>query len=134
MASESPPNMEHRWGERIRSDLAVSLQAADDRPVQGRVMDLSVSGAYIQTAARPPLNTPVRVSFQARWRGGQFEPSAPFGAHVIRHADWGIGIEWVEFSLQDLLAVTHPHRSGSGAPEGLPEDRSLVYQRGQYWS
>jgi hypothetical protein len=41
--------MDHRWGERINVDLPVRLMAHPFAKRDGRLMDLSVSGAYIQT-------------------------------------------------------------------------------------
>ncbi len=93
--------MEHRWGQRIHVDIAVSLRLAGGTLVPARLVDLSVSGALVQTAEPLALLSPVTVLLD-RYLS---EPWArTVSGHVVRETFGGVGIEWAEFSPPEICA------------------------------
>ncbi len=57
-----------------------------------RVMDMSLSGAALATALRPPIGSPVRLG--------------KLGARVVRHFDDGIGIEFMQLMSDAAIKQT----------------------------
>ena len=47
--------MDHRWGQRVAVDLAVQLLCHPRTIAVGRLMNVSVSGAYVRTGLVPAL-------------------------------------------------------------------------------
>ncbi len=105
--------MEHRWGERLRVELPVRIWTGDGNVGGGRVMDLSVSGAFIATPLQVPLLSPVNVVFRSRRYNGRLRDSPTYVAHVVRREPNGFGIEWFDFATEDVIAVTHPDVSSA---------------------
>jgi hypothetical protein len=105
--------MEHRWGERINVDIPVQVSDPALTTVPGRVLNLSISGAWISGKfALPPLARAL-VIFDIGI-GSMSEP-LPIACYVARvHLD-GMGVEWRELAPQiisDLLlfATDSPQR------------------------
>lgn len=73
-----------------RSDATVVF--ADGSTQNVRVIDMSLSGAAIATAIRPPLGSPVRLG--------------RLGARVVRHFDDGIGIEFMRLMSDAAIEQT----------------------------
>jgi hypothetical protein len=98
--------VEHRWGHRVPVGLEVRLVCRPLAIGTGRVRDVSVSGAFIETALEVPLLAHVRV------QASNFEAAA----HVVR-ADpdgIGIGIEWcvlAPWCVSDLQKLAMPAHS-----------------------
>jgi hypothetical protein len=106
--------MEHRWGRRQSTDVTVEFLARSGKVGNGRVLNISSTGAYLQTAVSLPLNSLVYL-----------EPTAPMpvvgnirriAACVVRQDAQGAGLEWCEtvirmaadpFTAQSLES---PHR------------------------
>ncbi|MCC7463849.1 MAG: hypothetical protein IT480_15480 [Gammaproteobacteria bacterium] len=110
--------MEHRWGLRTSVDVPVRLIGSPGALGGGRVLNVSATGAFVQTRLRLPLLSSVRV-----------EPLAdppPAGhpcagrAYVVRQVADGVGIEWFEetvstsvcpgprLATSDLLELAEP--------------------------
>jgi PilZ domain len=95
--------LEHRWGERVRVNIPVSVSAATLSRVDGCMKDLSLSGAFMKAACDLRLHSLIKVHVELR------SPSlrvAVLEAHVSRHLKEGVGIEWCEFApniVKDLL-------------------------------
>jgi hypothetical protein len=96
--------MEHRWGERIVVDIPVQVSVPPLAIGAGRVLDLSISGAWIsgkfdlQPLARALVIFDLSV-------GGNPEP-LPIACYIARVRAEGIGVEWRELAPQivsDLL-------------------------------
>ena len=49
--------MEHRWGRRESTDVPVQFLARSGMTGSGRVLNISSTGAYLQTALSLPLNS-----------------------------------------------------------------------------
>ena len=93
---------EHRWGQRCPVDVRVSFRA----PLiggWGRIRNVSLSGAYIETAARPPQLE--RLTMDLEWsREGRTERSV-LSAWIVRRDEHGFGVEWTEFAPWPVPAL-----------------------------
>ncbi|MEA3173401.1 MAG: hypothetical protein QOF42_812 [Gammaproteobacteria bacterium] len=88
--------MDHRWGERIQVDFPVRLMAHPFAKRDGRLTDLSVSGAYIKTSVFIRPRTRLEVTLLATpWARHE---AAVVQAYVTRRYHEGVGIEWCEFA------------------------------------
>jgi hypothetical protein len=89
--------MEHRWGTRFVTHLAVRLTAANGVEAVGWLLDISLSGTYVVT--RTPLERGQHVVLRVEeTRTSSTARSAPIRAFVARHAADGFGLEWAEFA------------------------------------
>ncbi len=73
-----------------RTDTSVVF--ADGTTQTCRVIDMSLSGAALATAVRPPLGSAVKLG--------------RLGARVVRHFDDGIGIEFMRLMSDDAIEQT----------------------------
>ena len=98
--------MEHRWGWRLRVDLTARVGDATGQMNIARLRDVSVSGAFLETAAVLRAHTCVDVQFRTH-RGSI---SRPLSAHVVRSTPEGVAVEWSEFAPREVarLMETHP--------------------------
>lgn len=99
--------MEHRWGNRIPVDIAVRISARPGMIGVGRILDLSVSGAWI--AAR--LNLPVlaRVMIVPSSTLVRRQEALSIEAYVSRTSQEGFGVEWHELDPPAFSELLHPH-------------------------
>jgi hypothetical protein len=79
-------HMEHRWGRRIACGAAARLDAGAGIVGVGRLRDVSLSGAFIETALELPLLARVSVAVRDTY----------VAASVVRIVDDGCGVEWCE--------------------------------------
>jgi hypothetical protein len=93
--------MEHRWGRRFPVDLPVRLVLSSGVVTWGRLRNLSVTGAFIESSLPPPLNALVYIE---RAGEGHWPPCA-MAAAVIRHGNGGVGLEWCDPSEQLIQQV-----------------------------
>ncbi|MEZ5773860.1 MAG: PilZ domain-containing protein [Hyphomicrobiaceae bacterium] len=70
-------------------NVASSMTLSDGRQVACRMLDISISGASVATAARPPLGSEILVG---RLR-----------AKVMRHHDQGIGVQFLDIQNPSAL-------------------------------
>src|SRR5262245_10886119 len=94
--------MEHRWGQRVEVGMKVRFSCLPYAIGTGRLRDISVSGAFIETTVRPPLFARVHVEIILPTSARTKHYSV--AAHITRHAPDGIGIEWLVFAP---AAVAH---------------------------
>jgi len=98
--------MEHRWGNRITVDLGVRISARSRMIGVGRILDLSVSGAWIRARSNLPLLARVMlvvdspVALEHRQTG--------IGAYVTRTSQEGFGVEWYELDPVPFHGLLHP--------------------------
>jgi len=114
--------MEHRWGKRIPTDIAVRLRCPTGNEFDGRIVNISGSGALI--SVRCPLNLLLRIDIDL---AGRSIPS-----FVSRVATDGVGVEWC-LPSRDLLRIAARARSGGLRrllPDLLHEGSSLNWQLG----
>lgn len=88
--------MEHRWGRRIQVNEPVRIGIYPDSAGIAKMLDLSVSGAFIATALDPPLLSRLEVIFDVR--RGRHASHGQLDAHVVRVTPAGVGIEWADVS------------------------------------
>jgi hypothetical protein len=89
--------MEHRWGRRYDTNVAVRFVVLPGRIGSGRVTNISLSGAFLETSDKLRLLTVVYIEglAAATERG---EPAIPkrLAATVVRRSSTGVGLEWCE--------------------------------------
>jgi PilZ domain-containing protein len=96
--------MEHRWGTRKPVSLPVRLKTASGVAAVGTLRDISVSGAFVATAAFISLHEQIELRVyagpQCRLLLGAFD------AHIVRRdGGVGIGVEWSELAPQSLALL-----------------------------
>jgi hypothetical protein len=93
--------MEHRWGQRVTSDLPVRLKSWPYGIGSGRVCNFSISGAFIETRLRLPLLARVRIELpKHRSRSAQ-----EVDCCVVRSAVGGIAVEWLDLAPAAVAAL-----------------------------
>jgi hypothetical protein len=99
--------MDHRWGRRVQVDFPVRVAAHRFAVRDGRLVNLSVSGALIEADVDGRVLSRVQVILLLP---GYPRHEAPVvEAYVARKHKHGIGVEWCEFaprSVRDLLRGT----------------------------
>jgi PilZ domain len=109
--------MEHRWGERFRVNLTVTVRDSKGWTAVARVRDVSISGAFLECRHAFDSASWITVNF------GHGGGANPVEAYIARLTREGIGIEWAEFAptaVTDLLragASLQRHRPAAG-PRG----------------
>jgi PilZ domain len=95
--------LEQRWGRRFRVNIPVRVSAGALARVDGRMKNLSLSGALMKSDCDLRLHTRIEVYIE-------LPPPSPRAAvveaHVSRKLKEGVGIEWCEFApniVKDLL-------------------------------
>jgi PilZ domain len=86
--------MEHRWGQREATDVAVYFVANSGTAGTGRVLDVSLTGAYLETLAPLRLLSVIYLKLDAT----AFTPGKAqcIAATVVRSDGRGVGLEWYE--------------------------------------
>jgi hypothetical protein len=105
-ATPSAPIMEHRWGHRRPCRARVGVCAGAGLSGAARVRDVSVSGAFLETALPLSLFSQITV---AVLQEDDAKHQLEFTAAVVRTAPDGVGIEWCEpvtGSICHLLGCT----------------------------
>jgi hypothetical protein len=87
--------MDHRWGQRQATNIAVHVAATSGATGAARVVNVSLTGAYLETSA--PLRRHALVyltpsSSRHNCAGG----SRRIAANVVRHDALGVGLEWCQ--------------------------------------
>jgi hypothetical protein len=111
--------MEHRWGQRATVDIPVRLSVLLYAIRAGRILNLSVSGAWLRSDFELPVCAQLDVAFGSTQASEQW--SVPIPAYVVRTFRTDIGIEWCDFSpaqVRELLlaAVQRAPSSRCRAP------------------
>jgi PilZ domain len=90
-----------RWGDRVRVDIPVRVSANATTDAGARLMNLSLSGAFVKADVDLGLHAQIQVSIRM--------PSlraAQITAFVSRKTKEGVGVEWCEFApavVKELL-------------------------------
>jgi PilZ domain len=103
--------MEHRWGERFRVNLTVTVRDSKGWTAVARIRDVSISGAFLECRHTFDSASWITVNFG---HGGNAHPVEGYIARLTRE---GIGIEWAEFAP---TAVTDVLRSGASLQRHRP--------------
>jgi hypothetical protein len=104
--------MEHRWGERVQVDFPVRVIAHRFSVRDGRLADLSVSGALVKASFEARVLSRIQVALDSPLWPKHESPIVE--AYVARRYRHEFGIEWCEFApraVTELLhaVVTRPH-------------------------
>lgn len=109
--SANPDFMEHRWGTRVELDAPARLMTSDAL-CEGVLRNASLSGAFIETPARPALLSRVSV-----------RPATPAGewldGWVVRMEARGLAVEWLDPPLHSVALLLSLHAS-AGPTRHLP--------------
>ena len=97
--------MEHRWGERVRVDFPVRVSAHRFSVREGRLTDLSVSGALVEAEFAARALCRVRVAFDLPLWPKHESPVVE--AYVVRKNKYGMGLEWCEFAPDAVRELLH---------------------------
>ena len=85
--------MEHRWGQREATDVAVYFIANSGTAGTGRVLDVSLTGAYLETLVPLRLLSVIYLKLDATaLTPGEAQCLA---ATVVRSDGRGVGLEWL---------------------------------------
>jgi|ERR1700726_1490589 hypothetical protein len=88
--------MEHRWGERVGVDIPVRITAHSFSVRNGRLANLSVSGACLKADFDLRVLSRIQVAIELPQRAKHEAPTV--AAYVARKLKDTIGIEWCEFA------------------------------------
>jgi hypothetical protein len=105
--------MERRIGHRVPTQLRVGIGVSSQNYSTGRLRDLSVSGAFVQTDLRPFPIGRVRVYFDEQHSHGSLKFA--LDAYLVRGSPEGLGLEWVDRESAILLALL-----SALEPSGVP--------------
>ena len=111
--------MEHRWGERIATNVTARVGATAGSFHIARLTDLSVSGAFLRLSLPVDELHPIFVEPALN---GQKLAGEPLEAYVVRSTPEGVGIEWADFGSQTVLQLIAAHKPW---PHLAPETLSL---------
>jgi hypothetical protein len=101
--------MEHRWGQRIATDVPVSLVGTPAAIGVGRILNASTTGALVQTRLPLPLLSVVYLE----WAEPNLGPSGRLIGCVVRHSESEIGIEWCDADSDAVLQLLAALRDDS---------------------
>jgi PilZ domain len=93
---------ESRWGDRVRVDIPVQV-SANASTADGRIKNLSLSGALVKADVDLGLHTLIQVSINVV---SPPQRAAAITAYISRKTREGVGVEWCEFAptvVKDLL-------------------------------
>jgi hypothetical protein len=111
MPGPRAPRMEHRFGHRHPCGTRVRMSAGDGITGGGRLLNVSLSGAYVQTALDLPLFGIVAIEKIHEGSDG-----VELLAMVVRKDPDGAGVEWCETpgcSICQALGCAQPCYSAS---------------------
>lgn len=126
--------MEHRWGQRINLDLGARLKCLPASLGFGRLRDVSLSGAFLETSLE--LQVCSRVDVTIEWVASNgWRVREVLQGHVVRVDHDGVGIEWTELAppgvcalLTDMAGLARNRGLDSGYAQQGP-DRLLLADR-----
>jgi hypothetical protein len=94
--------IDHRWGERFRVDIPVQVTVQALSGIDGRLKNLSLSGALLSACFDLRVHSLIEVNLAPP----SWPKPAPVKAYVTRKRNQDVGIEWCEFAhpaVKDLL-------------------------------
>ena len=85
--------MDHRWGQRRATDFVVHVIATSGRTAAARMVNVSMTGAYLETSVLLRLNSLIHLApyLPDNFTGG----SNRVAANVVRHDARGVGLEFL---------------------------------------
>jgi hypothetical protein len=101
--------MEHRWGQRVTATLPVTIVVDRRRSGMGRVKNVSVSGALLETPIDIPINANVSIS-----PSGKTLVSGEICGCVVRTLPGGFAVEWRDMASPPVIALMESISPDSG--------------------
>jgi hypothetical protein len=95
--------MEHRWGQRVPCKLRVRLSASAGLGGAGRLRDVSMSGAFVETRIALPLFA--RLADAVLPENPSAARETEITAIVVRAERDGVGIEWCDTPAGSICAL-----------------------------
>ena len=92
-AAPVSPRMEHRWGQRRSCRARVRVSAGSGIAGSANLRNVSLSGAFLETALPLPLFSQIGVAVMS---DDLSTHAVEFTASVVRTEPGGVGIEWCE--------------------------------------
>jgi hypothetical protein len=86
--------MDHRWGKRQSTNLEVRVFAPSGKTGKGRVINVSLTGAYLETQV--PLCPHSLVYLRSPSQDIAASDAIHIAANVVRFGAHGFGLEWCE--------------------------------------
>jgi hypothetical protein len=105
--------MEHRLGTRMPISLSVWLSHAGQAPASGRMLNMSLSGAYVQTSAE--LQPLARVGVLCERSLPDTVGTACVTGFVTRVSEGAVALEWLDFApaaIRHLMMREEPQAKG----------------------
>lgn len=90
--------MEHRWARRHAMDVRVRFVALPATIGTGRVINMSVTGAYMETTV--PLRRLSVLFLEPSVVPGRKGKVRRLAASVVRHDERGVGLEWCDAGVE----------------------------------
>ena len=130
--------MEHRWGERVQVDFPVRVTAHRYSVRDGRLADLSVSGALVEADFGARVLSRIQVAIVLPlWPKHEAPIVDAYVARKFKHNRFGI--EWCEFAppaVSELLRAvasrphTHLRRHAASAAQTNPRLSAPLLKHG----
>ena len=86
--------MDHRWGQRRATNIAVHVVATSGSTGAARVVNVSLTGAFLETSVPFRMNSLVYLA--PFLPDNSIPGSKRIAANVVRHDALGVGLEWYE--------------------------------------
>ena len=118
--------MEHRWGSRVQTNFAVRLVGSPGTIGSGRLRNVSVTGAFVETRLSLPLLAVVHVEPIPSPSGRT--AARRIAACAVRRTSDGVGLEWCDPTshLVDELLDTAHCPSLASSPESTVSARKHI--------
>jgi hypothetical protein len=97
--------MEHRWGKRVQVDFPVRVMAHRFSVREGRLADLSVSGARVKADFEARVLSRIQIAIDLPLWPKHESPVVE--AYVARRYKHEFGIEWCEFAPRAVSELLH---------------------------
>jgi hypothetical protein len=118
--------MEHRWGERRPIDLAVRFVMTQGTLGTGRIVNISPSGAFMETQISLRLLSLLYVQPM----GFDADENRQIAATVVRYGASGVGLEWCELEAETMKSYLRlagePRHPGGWPPVADNRDRYRI--------
>lgn len=121
--------MEHRLGTRMPISLPVKLHHAGGTPAPGRMLNVSLSGAYVRTSAK--LEPLACIGIVCERAFSQAVSAPCITAFVTRVVEDGVALEWLEFApavIRQLMRreQSQAKRRNAASPGSRPAATPLM--------
>ena len=94
--------IDHRWSQRVDTDLEVRIATLDGVTAQGRIRNISLYGVYVETACCLDANNYVHLYFELP--GNPHNTPCEIGAVIIHSNAQGMGM-MVDTTVADADTV-----------------------------